>query len=223
MARKYITAIAASGVLVASTADVALTQTASGQPPFVERWQSPTLSPPASEGPAKPNAATKPPSGDTQIKDERPPTPPVGIDQALYLIRTTLLTLNDANRSGNYSVLRDLAAPDFQARNSAADLALGFADLRRRNFDLFAAAISAPQLTAPPALDANKMLHLIGFFPTRPLQINFDLLFQIVGGQWRLFGVSVATPKSPAAAAQSKPAQQATTGPGRPINEVTSR
>jgi hypothetical protein len=32
------------------------------------------------------------------------------------------LTLNDANRSGNYTVLRDLAAPDFQGRNTAADL-----------------------------------------------------------------------------------------------------
>jgi hypothetical protein len=46
---------------------------------------------------------------------------PVSVEQALYLIRSTLLTLNDANRSGNYTVLRDLATPDFQARNTAAD------------------------------------------------------------------------------------------------------
>ena len=45
---------------------------------------------------------------------------PVSDEQALYLIRSTLSTLSDANRSGNYSVLRDLAAPDFQARNTAA-------------------------------------------------------------------------------------------------------
>src|SRR5882672_4896985 len=58
---------------------------------------------------------------------------PVSSNQALYLVRSTLLTLNDANHSGNYTVLHDLAAPDFQARNSAADLAQSFADLRRRN------------------------------------------------------------------------------------------
>ena len=69
---------------------------------------------------------------------------PVSIEQALYLIRSTLLTLNDANRSGNYTVLRDLAAPDFQARNTAADLAQIFTDLRRRNFDLYGAALLAP-------------------------------------------------------------------------------
>jgi hypothetical protein len=122
---------------------------------------------------------------------------PLSIEQTLYLIRSTLLTLNDANRSGNYSVLRDLAAPDFQARNTAADLAQIFADLRRRNFDLFGVALLAPQLTAAPTLDAERRLRLTGFFPTRPQQINFDLSFQLVGDRWRLFGIAVATPEAP--------------------------
>jgi hypothetical protein len=123
---------------------------------------------------------------------------PVSVEQALYLIRSTLLTLNDANRTGNYTVLRDLASPDFQAGNTAADLAKIFTDLRQRKFDLFAVALAAPQLTSAPHLDANKMLRLTGFFPTKPLQINFDLLFQNAGGQWRLFGIAVATPQVPA-------------------------
>ncbi|WFU70521.1 hypothetical protein [Bradyrhizobium sp. CB2312] len=129
--------------------------------------------------------------------------PQVAIEQALYLIRSSLLTLNDANRSGNYSVLRDLAAPEFQARNSAADLALAFSDLRSRKFDLFGAALLAPRLSVPPSVNANGMLRLSGNIPTRPLQIDFDLLFQNVGGSWRLYGLSVATP----AAAQPVPPQ----------------
>jgi len=124
------------------------------------------------------------------------PTQPVSSNQALYLVRSTLLTLNDANHSGNYTVLHDLAAPDFQTRNSAADLAQSFADLRRRNFDLFAAALLAPQFSAEPSLDANGRMRLTGYFPTRPLQINFDLTFQSVGGQWRLLGIAVATPEA---------------------------
>ncbi len=148
--------------------------------------------------------------------EQPPPAPvvtapqalPVSIEQALYLIRSTLLRLNDANRSGNYSVLRDLAAPDFQARNTPADLAQIFSDLRHRNFDLFSVATAAPQLISPPALDANKMLRLTGFFATVPLRINFDLLFQNVAGRWRLFGISVATPQAPPTSAtqQSNPA-----------------
>jgi hypothetical protein len=123
----------------------------------------------------------------------------VSTEQALYLIRSTLLTLNDANRSGNYTVLRDLAAPDFQARNTAADLSQSFSDLRRRNFDLYGAALLSPQLTAVPALDQRGFLRLAGYFPTRPQQINFDLLFQNVANQWRLFGISIATPDVPTA------------------------
>ena len=118
--------------------------------------------------------------------------PAVGsLPQALYLIRSTLLTLNDANRSGNYTVLHDLAAPGFREKNSAADLALIFSNLRRRHFGLFAVALAAPQLTAPPHIENNGMLRLTGYFPTRPLQIKFDLLFQNVGNEWRLFGISV--------------------------------
>jgi hypothetical protein len=155
------------------------------QTPFAERWQdiANTRSRVEAPRPAAPAAAL-----------------PVSLEQALYLIRSTLLTLNDANRSGNYTVLRDLAAPGFQAKNSAADLALIFSDLRRRNVDLYAVALLAPQLARPPALEANGMLRLSGHFPTRPLQINFDLLFQNVDNHWRLFGVSVATPKAPAQA-----------------------
>jgi hypothetical protein len=125
---------------------------------------------------------------------------PVSTEQALYLIRSTLLTLNDANRSGNYTVLRDLAAPDFQGRNTAADLSQIFSDLRQRNFDLYGAALLAPQLTAVPALDQRGYLHLTGLFPTRPQQINFDLLFQNVANQWRLFGIAINTPQAPTAA-----------------------
>jgi hypothetical protein len=124
---------------------------------------------------------------------------------ALFLVRATLLTLNDANRSGNYTVLRDLAAPGFQAQNTAADLAMHFADLRSRKIDLFAVAELAPQFAPAPAVDANHRLHLTGFFPTRPLQINFDLTFQVVNGQWRLLAISVATPKAPATQSKINP------------------
>jgi hypothetical protein len=128
------------------------------------------------------------------------PQAPIALQRALYLIRSTLLTLNDANRSGNYTVLRDLAAPGFQAKNSAADLGRIFADLRTRHVDLSAVALMAPQLTAAPAVEGNGMLRLTGFVPTQPLRIAFDLLFQDVDRSWRLFGISVqAQPVSPEA------------------------
>jgi hypothetical protein len=35
------------------------------------------------------------------------------------------------------------------------------------------------------------MLRLKGYFPGEPVQINFELLYQVVDGRWRLFGLSV--------------------------------
>src|SRR5690349_8321480 len=128
----------------------------------------PATSPAAKNAPTPSKQQPQP----AQQQAQQQPAMPVTTEQALYLIRSTLLTLNDANRSGNYTVLRDLAAPDFQARNTAADLSQSFSDLRRRNFDLYGAALLAPQLTAVPALDQRGFLHLTGVFPTRPQQIN---------------------------------------------------
>jgi hypothetical protein len=51
-------------------------------------------------------------------------------------------------------------------------------------------------------------VRLTGIFPTRPLQINFDLAFQSSGGQWRLFAISVATPAAPSEQSQINPPPQ---------------
>ncbi len=125
----------------------------------------------------------------------------IGLDQALYLIRSTLLTLDDANRSGNYSVLRDLAAPGAQSRYNPADLAQIFSALRESHVGLSPVALSAPLLSAPPKLERDGELHLTGRFATQPRQINFDLLFQIVDGHWKWLGISVTAPDAPDAAA----------------------
>src|SRR5262249_48828091 len=116
--------------------------------------------PAASQQKGDPKQKSDPPHSAQQPPPQQQPQVQVSVEQALYLIRSTLLTLNDANRSGNYTVLRDLAAPDFQGHNTAADLSQSFSDLRRRNFDLFGAALLAPQLTAVPALDSEKRLRL---------------------------------------------------------------
>jgi hypothetical protein len=56
-----------------------------------------------------------------------------------------------------------------------------------------------------------------GFFPSVPAQVNFELLYAPVNGQWRLFGISVglasSTPAAPAPA-NGKPAPAAKP-PGR--------
>jgi hypothetical protein len=72
----------------------------------------------------------------------------------IILIRSTLLALDDANKTGNYTVLRDLGSPGFQA-NTDARLAEIFAPQRRDNIDLSGVAVLDPQLTLLPQVEAN--------------------------------------------------------------------
>jgi len=138
---------------------------------------------------------------------------PARIDRngVIILIRETLIALDQANKTGNYTVLRDLGAPAFQA-NTAARLGEIFASERRDNLDLSGVAVLEPQLSLLPQIEANGLLHMTGFFPSAPEQVNFDLAYAPVNGQWKLFGISVglahtgpSAPEPPPAAAAEKP------------------
>jgi hypothetical protein len=119
---------------------------------------------------------------------------PAQIDRngVLILIRSTLLALDDANKTGNYSVLRDLGAPSFQLANSDARLDEIFAAERKGNLDLSGVAVLEPQLTVLPQIEANGMMRMAGFFPSVPTQVNFELVYAPVNRQWRLMGLSVS-------------------------------
>jgi hypothetical protein len=153
-----------------------------------------------------------------QQPQQQPSAPkPAQIDRngVLILIRSTLLALDQANKTGNYTVLRDLGSPDFQA-NSAAQLAEIFVQQRRDNVDLSGVAVIEPQLTLLPQIEANGMMHMAGFFPSVPTQVNFELLYAPVGGRWRLFGLSVSFGQAAPAAPQPPAAVPQATAPAAP-------
>jgi hypothetical protein len=147
---------------------------------------------------------------------------PVQIDRngVLILIRSALLALDQANKTGNYTVLRDLGAPGFQI-NTAARLAEIFAKQRTDNMDLSGVAAIDPQLSLLPQIETNGLMRLAGFFPSLPSQVTFELAFAPVNGQWRLFGISVSVaqtaPAAPeAAAAGASPPPEAAAKPAPP-------
>jgi hypothetical protein len=143
-----------------------------------------------------------------------PEPKPAQIDRngVLILVRSTLLALDDANKTGNYSVLRDLAAPGFQQVNNDAGLAEIFAAQRKGNLDLSGVAVLEPQLTVLPQIEANGMMRMAGFFPSVPTQVNFDLLYAPVNRQWRPMGLSISlgqtAPVAPPSPAPAAPAEQ---------------
>ena len=146
---------------------------------------------------------------------------PASIDRngVLILIRSTLLALDHANKTGNYTVLRDLGAPGFQV-NTAARLGEIFADQRRNNLDLSGVAAIDPQLSLLPQIEANGFMRLAGFFPSIPRPVNFEMIFAPVDGQWRLFGLSVALGQSGSAA---PPPPVASKPPAAPHKRTAAR
>ena len=135
---------------------------------------------------------------------------PAQIDKngVLILIRSTLLALDQANKTGNYTVLRDLGAPGFQT-NSAARLGEIFVNQRHDKLDLSGVAVLEPQLTLLPQIESNGLMHMSGYFPSVPTQINFDLFYAPVQGRWQLFGLSISLaspfPAAPLAPSESAP------------------
>jgi hypothetical protein len=166
------------------------------------------------------------PSGQAQAPKQPPAATqapkPANIDRngVLILIRSSLLALDQANKTGNYTVLRDLGAPAFQV-NSAARLAEIFAKQRSDNLDLSGVAAIDPQLSVLPQIEPNGLMHMAGLFPSVPSQVNFELAFAPVNGQWRLFGISVTVGQA-APAAPEPPVQQTPPAPAKPPPPATA-
>lgn len=131
------------------------------------------------------------------------PTP----NQLRILIRSTIVALDHANGTGNYTVLRDLGAPGFQRANSSARLAELFAPLRQQKINLGPVLLIEPKLVKPPSLNEQGHLRVTGFFPSNPLQVQFDLAYERVEDNWSLFGVAVSVAPSKVANGKTQEAK----------------
>ena len=132
---------------------------------------------------------------------QAPAPRPASIDRngVLILLRSTLLALDHANKTGNYTVLRDLGSATFRAYN-AAQIADTFAPHRRDRLDLSGVSVLEPQLSAAPTIGADGLMRLEGVFPSVPSQVNFSLVFAPEDRIWRLAGLSLRlSPSGPEA------------------------
>ena len=165
------------------------------------------------------NASQQPQRGSSELQQQpsRPQQPnPIDLGprlpmpndaKLLILITSSLLTLNQANATANYTVLWDSAAPAFQQMNSPEHLAEVFNSLRARNLDLSPIVLLQPRLFRRPEMNEQGMIRVAGFFPTEPDRVNFDLIYQPVQGKWRLVGMAVDTSPAPAQPEAAAPPQ----------------
>ncbi|MCI4644329.1 MAG: hypothetical protein MRY64_06055 [Hyphomonadaceae bacterium] len=108
------------------------------------------------------------------------------------LVWSTMIALDNANRTENYSVLYALGSDGFKARNSPDTLSATFAPLRMSRIDVGRAILIRPTYYIPPQVNGDGLLRLRGGFDYRPNSIRFDILFENRGGGWRIHALSVA-------------------------------
>jgi hypothetical protein len=123
--------------------------------------------------------------------DARVSTSTLDLDRATLLIRSTLTTINDANLTSNYSVLRDAGAPEFQEKFSEDRLAATFKTLRQNKVDIAAAVLLEPVIVKAEVFEAQAVVQFRGYVPTTPAHVRFKLGYKYVDRRWKLYGLDI--------------------------------
>jgi len=107
------------------------------------------------------------------------------------LIKSILVTLNDAVASDNFTVLHAKISKPFRDQFPPDKLRSVFKDLVEKHavFDAVVAQKMIPDEDA--RIDEKGVLKLKGRFQTAPKQVKYQLGFIPSDGQWKLSGISI--------------------------------
>jgi hypothetical protein len=116
-------------------------------------------------------------------------------DEQDVLIRTTLMTFNDANMTGNYAVLLAKSSRQFQTQITTEKLASAFEPFRANEL-FFESAVDAHRASSEkPVIDQEGALVLSGMIKTDDMQVKYKLRFVQNGKAWKLLGINVDAKK----------------------------
>jgi hypothetical protein len=107
------------------------------------------------------------------------------------MVRSVLVTFNDANLTGNYAVLNARFHPQFRQEAPPERLASIFAAFRTNKVNIAPLPVHRPVYAAPPGIDRDGLLVAKGQFDTRPWYTTFDLAWRREGDQWWLWRINV--------------------------------
>ncbi len=107
------------------------------------------------------------------------------------LVKSSLLSFNDANVTGNFAVFHAKLAKPFRQQFSPERLKETFKEFGDKNIDIDIVAALKPTYTEAPSIDPEGKLLVKGFFPTEPMRVNFELDFIPSDGEWRLVRINV--------------------------------
>lgn len=112
-------------------------------------------------------------------------------EQQEVLIKTTLLTFNDANVTQNYSVLHAKLSKQFRDQFSPERLKEVFKPFVDQKIDIDLIAAKPPIPAKVGEVDDRGVLSLSGHFDTKPSHVFYDLGYVMSDGEWRPIKINV--------------------------------
>jgi hypothetical protein len=107
------------------------------------------------------------------------------------LIKTSLLTLNDANVTGNYTVLHAKLAKPVREQFNPDKLKQAFKEFADQKIDFEIVAAKAPIATKDARIDERGALQLRGYFDAAPSRVTYELDFIPSEGEWKPLKLNV--------------------------------
>jgi hypothetical protein len=118
---------------------------------------------------------------------QKPPEPA----QQEILIKTTLMTFNDANLTQNYTVLHSKLSKPFRDQFSPDRLKEVFKPFVEQKIDIDLIAAKTPVADKPAEVDDRGVLSLNGHFDTTPSHVFYDLGYVMSDGEWKPIKINV--------------------------------
>lgn len=107
------------------------------------------------------------------------------------LIKATLLTFNDANVTGNYTVLHAKLSKPFRDQFPPEKLKAAFKEFADKHIDFDLIAARTPVPSEEAVVNDQGVLKLYGYFDTKPSRINYQLEFIRSDGEWKAIKINV--------------------------------
>ncbi len=107
------------------------------------------------------------------------------------LIKSTLLTFNDANVTGNYTVLHAKLSKPFRDQFPPERLKEVFKAFNEKHIDIDPIAARQPTASKPAQVNDNGVLQLHGYFDTSPSRVYYQLEYILSDGEWKPVRINV--------------------------------
>jgi hypothetical protein len=113
------------------------------------------------------------------------------------LVKSSLLSFNDANVTGNYTVFHAKLSKPFRQQFSPDRLKETFKEFAEKDIDIDIIAAMKPTYDPSPSIDAEGKLIVKGSFPTEPARVVFELDFIPSDAEWKLIRINIKTTRAP--------------------------